>query len=696
MRSPLAALGTLSRRPRGQAAPAEANLPVQYAPRAAIAGAATGSVARGSTLHQMQLMGQVGTLFGVVHRTTTATAAVNWRLYRKAASGKPEDRTEITVHAALDLWCGPPGPNPFYHRQELVEVVQQHIDLTGRGFLILHLVGGLPLEMWFARPDRMIPIPHPTRYLTGWMYVAPDGEKVPLSVDEVIPLRMPDPTDPYGGMGPVQALLADLDASRYAAEWNKNFFLNSAEPGGVVEMPEALDDDEFKSFQARWAEQHRGVARAHRVALLEGGAHWVTTSIAQKDMQFVELRTASRDSIMEAYTIHKAELGIAEDVNRANAEAGEVIFSKRLTVPRLERWKAALNGRLLPMYGATARNLEFDYDTPVPEDEEAERAELLATAQAAAAYASAGWPLAAVAEALDLPEALQNVEEPAPPPPPVIAPPPTAPAEGDPPPIPAQARRLDRPRADLAPPAGPEQVDHTETQATWERLVTLLVAEWGTVTAAQHADLLRQIQQAIDAGDLPALTDLTVDTTDAADLLTGYLDRMAVEAAHKVVREAMQQGVDGVEPHTPKRSVLADLAKVTAALLGSGLAVAAGREAMRVQSPGMSGQQVADQVKTYLDGLTPPKAELGGAMTGAQNQARIETFRKAPEAALYADERMDANTCDPCREINGRWIGNTVDGVAMAEVERLYPQGGYVDCLGRSRCRGTITGVWRS
>lgn len=682
-------------RPRALAPAPEASPPVPYTSRRTITTLNLGANPR-DTVRQLQMMGQVPTLFGIVHRTTTSTAAVDWKLWRKAKSGNAEDRTEVTAHAALDLVN---QPNPFFHRQELTELVQQHVDLCGRGFLILYLVGKLPIEMWWARPDRMMPVPHPTKYLAGWVYTAPDGDRIPLSVDEVIPMRMPDPMDPYGGLAPTMALLPDMDATRLASEWNRNFFLNSAEPGGIVEFPETLDDDEFQEFKARWQESHQGVARAHRVAMLEGGAHWVDRNVSQKDMQFVELQTNSRDRILEGYTIHKGQLGITEDINRANQLAGAEDFTDRLIEPRLERWKAAYNGRLLPMYGATARDLEFDYECVESEDAEGERADMVARAQAAQAYAAAGYPRKAIAVALELPTALQEADEPEPPPAPVIVPPPAAPAdEEEAPPAPVAARaerlRLTLPRAESDIPEL-DQVDHTETQAAWERLVEQLTAEWATITAAQRAELLAQITAAVDAGDLPALTELSVSTAEAEELLAGYLDRMATEAAHKVVREGMSQGAE-LEPHTPKRSEMADLAAVTTALIGSSLALSAGREAMRVQSAGMSGTQVADLVGQYLSTLTAPKAELGGALTGAQNQARIETMRRGPEAALYADERMDANTCKNCREINGRWIGNTSDGVAMAEVERLYPQGGYVDCLGRSRCRGTITGLWRS
>lgn len=238
---------------------------------------------------QLRAMGSVGTLFSIVHRLSNATSQVNWRLYRKAASGKEEDREEVTAHAALDLWL---KPNPFMPGQEFVESFQQHLDLTGEAWWVIarNPLAKLPLELWPVRPDRMTPVPDRRNFLSGYIYTGPDGEEVPLKVDEVIFLRMPNPEDPYRGMGPVQAILTDLDATRFSAEWNRNFFLNSSEPGGIIEVDKRLDDDEFNELTARWAEQHRGVSRAHRVAVIEAGMKWVGNAFTQRDMQFAELR----------------------------------------------------------------------------------------------------------------------------------------------------------------------------------------------------------------------------------------------------------------------------------------------------------------------------------------------------------------------------------------------------------------------
>jgi HK97 family phage portal protein len=257
--------------------------------------------------------------------------------------------------------------------------------------------------MWPVRPDRIDPVPSPTSFISGYVYTSPDGEKIPLGTDEVIFLRMPNPRDPYRGMGPVQSVLTDLDATRYSAEWNRNFFLNSAEPGGIIQVDRRLSDPEFDEMRLRWNEQHRGVAAAHRVAILEQG-QWVDRKFTQRDMQFAELRTVSRDVIREAFGIPGFAIGELTDVNRATAEAAALWFATYLTVPRLQRIKAALNFDLLPLFGATADGLEFDYDSPIPDDEEAENAELTTKVNAAGVLVAAGFNPAATLAAIGLPD----------------------------------------------------------------------------------------------------------------------------------------------------------------------------------------------------------------------------------------------------------------------------------------------------
>jgi HK97 family phage portal protein len=347
--------------------------PVPYAPRSTgnsplsgLFGGGRGST--GPSEDQLRSVMTSGTLFAIIDALSTAVAEPDWDLYRKPTNGKLQDdeRESVPKHAARDIW---ERPNPFMTGSFLRELVQQHVDLTGEGAIIVAKAGTLPIELWPVRPDKLTPVPHPTKFLAGWIYLDPDGEKIPFKVDEVLHLRKPSAIDPYRGASAVDAISTDLQAADFAAQWNRNFFLNSAEPGGVIEVEHRMSDDQFDEMVMRWNEQHKGVQRAHRVAVIEQGKY-VPRAFSQRDMQFMELRAAGRDTIMEAFRVSKTALGITDDVNRASALASEYQFSSKLTVPRLNRWRDMLNWQFLPMFGSTGSGVEFDYDSPVQADAE--------------------------------------------------------------------------------------------------------------------------------------------------------------------------------------------------------------------------------------------------------------------------------------------------------------------------------------
>lgn len=342
----------------------------------------------------MEQYGEVGTAFGIISRLAETTAMVPWRLYRKNSDGRRvyrevETRQEVVKHAALNLFR---QPNPLMDWQEFCETSIQHYDTAGEFWWVasygsIRAVG--PLELWPMRPDRVRIVTDPYDALVGYIYVGPDGEHVPLPKDIVVHVRRPNPLDIYRGLGPMQALTLKLDSNRLAAEYNRNFFLNSAEPGGIIEIEDRLDDDEFRELTMRWQEQHKGVANAHRVAILEQGK-WVERKFSMRDIAFPELAELSREDIREAFGYPKGMTGATEDVNKAVADANERMFGRYLLRPRLEKVKNAWNTQVLPMFGATSQGIEFDYEDPVPEDREADANDRITKAQALKLIMEAG------------------------------------------------------------------------------------------------------------------------------------------------------------------------------------------------------------------------------------------------------------------------------------------------------------------
>lgn len=361
----------------------------------------------------MRAYGSSGTVFAIVGMLARQTAKVQWHLYREApqdgrrryttADRGSDQRVEVIKHLAIDVWN---KPNPFMSGFQLRELAQTYLDLTGEAYLIVQRDGraSFPIGLWPARPDRMTPIPSPETYLAGYVYTGPSGEQVPLACNEVIQLKYPNPFDPYHGLGPIQSILVDIDAAKYSASWNRNFFLNSATPGGVIQMDKRLSDEEWNEFTNRWREGHRGMGAAHRVAILEQGATWVPNAHSIRDMDFANLRGVSRDVIREAFTMHKAILGTTDDVNRANAQTAQELFESFLIADRLNRWADALNCSYLPLFGPTGQGVEMDYEDPVSTNREADALELFNKARSAMQLVDAGYDPKDVLEAVGLPD----------------------------------------------------------------------------------------------------------------------------------------------------------------------------------------------------------------------------------------------------------------------------------------------------
>jgi len=727
--------------------------------------------------YQLQSMGQVGIIFSIVNSLATATSQVNWHLYRKARSGKPEDRVEVTVHPALSVLN---NPNAFFTRQELVEAGQQHQELTGETWLVIGRnpkVPDLPLELWPVRPDRIRPVPDADNFIVGYVYTSPDGVEIPLKSRDVIFIRRPNPLDPYRGISPIGSTLAHIDGERYSAEWNRNFFLNGAQPGGIIEVGDKrLSESEFEELILRWREMHQGVNNAHRVGFLENGAKWVDVKLSQKDMDFTGLSQLSGEKIRESFGYPKPMLGSVEDVNRANAEAGEYVFAKWLLVHRLDRWKGAFNHDFLPLFGSVGEDLEFDYDSPVPADRTADNSERDSKVNAAKIMIDLGFDPKDVLIWLDIPdmsliaeqgnkqqrdlvEAVQKVylgvntvvtadeartilntygaNLPVPGP---FSPQPPAPG-GSPPPTPGAGqnaqlmeiirmmvaareqhdghgghRHADGDHDDgepwrarnatdaepVQPPDPPDGVrpklpksagpDLDPVQESWLQALDDLVAGWTNLTETWRTSILDQIAAKIAAGDIAGLANIRLPFAEAAALIEQAMLDLANDAADQVVTEARSQDVE-ITPAAPDRPRLAAVSQLLANVIQGNLINAALGEVLRIFRPSKSPDDVREAVRIHLESLTDayPRLMLGAALSGAQHNGRVLTFANGPEAALYADEILDKNTCGPCRAVNRKWLGNATDAMVLD----TYPFGGYVSCKGRQRCRGQVVAVWR-
>lgn len=206
----------------------------------------------------------------------------------------------------------------------------------------------------------------------------------------------------------------------------------------------------------------------------------------------------------------------------------------------------------------------------------------------------------------------------------------------------------------------------------------------------------RQIEEIHDlivqaGGDLTKLSKLQA-TPVSKDAILSAMQKMAQMGIDQAAKEAERQGITEA-----KRIALPDVEKLldnrAAAVdevLARSLSEAAGRQALRRTAPSVDAATVAQQVKEHLSGLTGSYLhdQLNGALNGAMNTGRKAVMSRNSPKAIYSSELLDDNTCEQCTAIDG------TEFLTMAEAEAAYPTGGYGDCLGLERCRGTLVATY--
>ena len=236
----------------------------------------------------------------------------------------------------------------------------------------------------------------------------------------------------------------------------------------------------------------------------------------------------------------------------------------------------------------------------------------------------------------------------------------------------------------------------------WQEELDDAVTAWQRrVAPEQFAAAVEWIEDAVRANDVEALASLAVPVL-GDDLLLEHMAVMYDEGAAFVVAEAADAGVkikpaQAFVPWQPMNSIGETLASWALALvmrMGSRTSAGLSNEALRLYRPGVTVAQVTDGVQSYWDGLTDavPRETIGAGLSRATNLGKLDTYAAAKPRGwrleLRADERLDRNTCEPCRKIDGTVLPDA-DAAGLA-----YGGAGYLFCKGRERCRGTVRGVW--
>lgn len=305
-------------------------------------------------------------VYACINRNAFSVAKCELELYKKTKAKTGEDYVEIYDHPFLDLMK---SVNPFFNRFELWVLTTTFLDLTGNAYWwLVKDTLGVPRAIWNIPSHWMKIVPSKTKFIEGYVMQQPGSpDKTPFDETEIIHFKYPSPFNMFYGCSPMYAAAYDVDINRELKAHGVNFLMNSAQPAGVLTTEQTLNDREYERLKTMWNLKHKGSSNAGKLAILEAGLRYEKTGSSLAELQFSETSRGVRDSILAIFGVPASQLGLVEDVNRANAEANEYVYQNGTILPKLKLIEEKLNEKLMPIYDV---NLVCEFENPVPMDKE--------------------------------------------------------------------------------------------------------------------------------------------------------------------------------------------------------------------------------------------------------------------------------------------------------------------------------------
>jgi len=284
-----------------------------------------------------------------------------------------------SVYGEMPEWVT--KPNPEATRLEFYEQVISSLNLHGNAFILtvrddmgdvkeLYCIN--PLQVRIRRPDPMGEIEYVVTigqnaqdpvnqfYDNAQPFDPMATKTMVLTKNEMLHIPMFRLPGQLLGLGPIAAARITLGSAMAAEVYAASYFGNAANPGGVIESPGEMTEEQISDIARNWNMSHTGPYRAGKLGILTGGASFKPLTLNASDAQLLEVRRFGVEEIARLFRVPISLLGhpVAGAMSFASVEAQNLSFVQHSLRPLLERLEQALSPLLPESDGFIKFNLD--------------------------------------------------------------------------------------------------------------------------------------------------------------------------------------------------------------------------------------------------------------------------------------------------------------------------------------------------
>ena len=203
-------------------------------------------------------------------------------------------------------------PNEFQTASQFWSDGLLHYFMSGNAFCrIIRSAAGVPVSMYFLRPDRVQIIPDPDNFISHYVYLI-DGYQHIVRKEDIVHLRCVSGDNDYFGIAPITGVIPAISVQNELMNTLKYYLNNRCTPGLAIEVPEGvlIDEATKDTIKIKFKAVTSGSTSGDPIVLTEGTKVTSIPVPTIKEMIPVEVNRMLEAQICGCFGISPILLGL--------------------------------------------------------------------------------------------------------------------------------------------------------------------------------------------------------------------------------------------------------------------------------------------------------------------------------------------------------------------------------------------------